>query len=185
MIQSESIKHVQLSYCSWSFQIFDISNQSNTISSRGWGTEINTRIGFKLQVKATLGFYSSFVKCYLMMWLFPYTPEDPENVIVLENHCAEALYSMVNNSMHAIWIENNSGQNDTALWKIGHAKPCTSWCGQNQNSQTVTHWFCHQSQCLPGWSRINSGNTSTAGNISGRIHFWKVLQEHGAFIESS
>jgi hypothetical protein len=60
------------------------------------------RIGFRLQVKATLGFYPSFVKCYQMMWLFSCIPDDAENDRVFENHHAKALYSMVKNLIYAI-----------------------------------------------------------------------------------
>jgi len=47
----------QLLYCSWSFGIFDESHWYKTKYSVGWLIAIKARIGFKLQVTATLGFH--------------------------------------------------------------------------------------------------------------------------------
>jgi len=40
------------------------------------------------------------------MWLFLGVPEDPEDDTEMEMHGAEALYSAVNSSMHAIWTKH-------------------------------------------------------------------------------
>jgi len=46
----------QHSYCAWSIGIFDESHWCKTKNSVGWQIVINVKIGFKLQVTATLGF---------------------------------------------------------------------------------------------------------------------------------
>jgi len=69
----------QLSYCSWSFGIFDESHRYKTINSVGCQIAMNGRIGFKLQVTATLGFHSLYDMCYQTMWLFPGAPEASED----------------------------------------------------------------------------------------------------------
>ena len=54
----------QLSYCACSFGIFDESHQYKTNNSVGWQIAMNAKIGFKLQVTATLGFHSLYDWCY-------------------------------------------------------------------------------------------------------------------------
>jgi hypothetical protein len=46
------------SHCSWSFGIVDESHQYKTKNSVGWRIMMNARMGFKLQVTGTAGFYS-------------------------------------------------------------------------------------------------------------------------------
>jgi len=60
----------QLSYCAWSFGIFDQSHWYKTENSVGWHIAMNAKIGFKLQVTATPGFHSPKDWCYQAMWLF-------------------------------------------------------------------------------------------------------------------
>ena len=60
----------QLSYCSWSFGIFDESHQYKTKNSVGCQIVKNAIIGFKLQVTATLGFHSLYDWCYQTMGCF-------------------------------------------------------------------------------------------------------------------
>jgi len=85
----------QLSYCAWSFAIFDQTHRYRTTNSMGWHTAMNAKIGFKLQVTATPGFHSLHDWCFQMMWLFSCAPEDLEDDTVMEKHGAEALYSAV------------------------------------------------------------------------------------------
>jgi hypothetical protein len=85
----------QLSYCAWSFGIFDKSHWYKTKNSVGWQIAMNAKIGFKLQVTATPGFHSLYDWCFQMMWLFSGAPEDPEDDTVIEKHGGEALYSAV------------------------------------------------------------------------------------------
>jgi len=54
----------QLSYWAWSFGIFDESHRYKTRNSVGWQIAMNVKIGFKLQVTATLGFHSLHDWCY-------------------------------------------------------------------------------------------------------------------------
>jgi len=100
----------RLSHCSWSFGIFDESHRYKTKNSMGWQIATNARNGFKLQVTATPGFHSPYDWCYQAMWLFSGTPEDPENVTVMEMHGADALYSTVKILMHAIQTEAQDTQ---------------------------------------------------------------------------
>jgi len=67
---------------------------------------MNAKIGFKLQVTATLGFNSLYDWCFQTMWLFSGAPEDPEDDTVMGKHGAKALYSAVESLMHAIWTED-------------------------------------------------------------------------------
>ena len=50
----------QLAFCAWSFRIFDESHRYKTQNSVGWHIAMNVKIGFKLQVTATLGFHSLY-----------------------------------------------------------------------------------------------------------------------------
>jgi hypothetical protein len=74
----------QLSYSAWSFGIFDESYWYKTKNSVGWQIAMNAKIGFKLQVTATLGFHSLYDWCFQTMWLFSGTPEDPEDDTVMD-----------------------------------------------------------------------------------------------------
>jgi len=104
----------RLSHCSWSFGIFDETHRYKTKTSVGWRIATNARIGFKLQVTATLGFQSLYYWCYQTMWLFSGAPEDPEDETVMEMHVADALYSKVKSLMHAIRTEDQDAQQDAA-----------------------------------------------------------------------
>jgi len=48
----------QLSYCAWSFGIFDEPHRYKTKNSVGWNIVMNAKIGVKLQITATPGFHS-------------------------------------------------------------------------------------------------------------------------------
>jgi hypothetical protein len=115
----------QLSYCSWSFGIFDESHRYKTKNSVGWQIAMNAKIGFKLQVTATPGFHSLYDWCFQTMWLFSGAPEDPEDDTVMEKHGAETLYSAVKSLMHAIRTKDEEAQQDAAHRMIQIAKPWT------------------------------------------------------------
>jgi hypothetical protein len=115
----------RLSQCSWSFEIFDKSHRYKKKNSMGWRIATNMRIGFKLQLTATLGFHSLYDLCYQAMWLFSDAPEDPEDQTVMEKHGADALYSPVKSLIHAVRIEDQDAQQDAAHWMIQIAKPST------------------------------------------------------------
>jgi len=106
--------NVQLSDCSLSLAIFDKFPWHKTKTSMGWPIAINVRVWVKLQVTAILGFHSLLDWCYQTLWQFSNTPEDPEDDTVMENHCAEALYSTVISSMHVIRTEDYEAQQDAA-----------------------------------------------------------------------
>jgi len=86
---------------------------------------MNAKIGFKLQVTATLRFHSLYDWCYQAMWLFSGAPDDPEDETVKEKHGADALYSAVKSLMHAIRTEDEEAQQDAAHRMIQIAKPWT------------------------------------------------------------
>jgi len=113
----------QLSYCAWSFGIFDESHRYKTKNIVGWHIAMNAKIGFKLQVTATPGFHSLYDWCYQVMWLFSGAPDDPEDETVKEKHGADALYSAVKCLMHAIRTEDEEAQQDVAHQMIQIAKP--------------------------------------------------------------
>ena len=115
----------QLSYCAWSFGIFDESHQYKTENSVSWQIAMNAKIGFKLEVTATPGFHSLYDWCYQMMWLFSGVSDNPEDDIVMEKHGANALYSAVKSMMHAILTEHEEVQQHAVNWMIQIAKPWT------------------------------------------------------------
>jgi len=115
----------QLSYCSWSFGIFDESRWYKTKNSVGWQSAMNAKVWFKLQLTTTPGFHSQHDWCYQIMWLFAGASDDPENDTVMKKHGAEALYSTVKSLMHAIWTRNEEAQLNAAHRMIQIAKPCT------------------------------------------------------------
>jgi len=117
--------HGQLSYCAWSFGIFDESHRYKTKNSVGWQIEMNAKIGFKLRVTATPGFHSLYDWCFQMMWLFSGAPEDPEDDTVMEKHGAEALCSAAKSLMHAIQTKDEEAQQDAAHRMCQIAKPWT------------------------------------------------------------
>jgi len=117
----------QLSYCAWSFGIFEASHRYKTKNSVGWHGAMNAKIGFKLQVTATPGFHSLYDWCYQAMWLVSGAPDDPEDETVKEKHGADAVYSAVKSSMHAIRTEDEEVQQDAAHRIIQTAKPWTIW----------------------------------------------------------
>jgi len=59
------------------------------------------------------------------MWLISGGPEDPEDDTVMEKRGAEALYSAVKSSLHALRTENEEAQQDAAHWMIQIAKSWT------------------------------------------------------------
>jgi SNF2 family DNA or RNA helicase len=115
----------QLSYCAWSFGIFDESHQYKTKNSVGWQIAMNAKIGFILQVTATPGFHSLYYWCYQTMWLCSGVSEDPEDETVMDQHGADALYSAVKCLMHAVWTGDEKPQPDVAHRMILIAKPWT------------------------------------------------------------
>jgi len=58
-------------------------------------------------------------KCFLLM------PDDPEDETLKKKHGADALYSAVTSLMHAIWTEDEEGQQDAAHRMIQIAKHWT------------------------------------------------------------
>jgi len=86
---------------------------------------MNAKIGFKLQVTATLGFHLLYDWCFHTIWLFSGPSEDPENDTVREQHVAQALYSPVKSLMHAIWAKDEEAQQDAAERMIQIAQPWT------------------------------------------------------------
>jgi len=115
----------QLSYSAWSFDILDESHWYKTKNSVGWHIVMNAKIGFKLQVTATLGLHSLYDWCYRTMWLFSGAPDNPEDQTVKKNYGAHALYSAVKSLMHAIQTEDEEAQQDAAHWMIQIAKAWT------------------------------------------------------------
>jgi len=113
----------RLSHCSWSFGIFDDSHRYKTKNSIGWRIATNAKIGFKLQVTATLGFHSLYDWYYWTIWLCSGAPGDPKDDTVMEMHSAEALYSTVKSLMHAIQTEVKDAQQDAAHRIIQIVKP--------------------------------------------------------------
>jgi hypothetical protein len=104
----------QLSYIVRSFGIFDKSHWNKTNNSVSWQIAMHTKIRFKLQVTATLGFHSQYDWCFQTMWLFSGAPDNEEDDTVMGKHGAEALYSTVNSSMHAIRTKIEEAQQDAA-----------------------------------------------------------------------
>jgi len=115
----------QLSYCAWSFGIFDESHWYKTKNSVGWQSAMNAKIGFKLQETATPGFHSLHDWCYETIWQFSGAPDDPEDDTVMEMHGAEALCSAVKSLRHAIRTKNEEAQLDAAQQMIQIVKPWT------------------------------------------------------------
>jgi len=108
----------QISYCVWSYGIFNESHWYKSENSMGWQIPMKATIGLKLQVTATPRFHSLQDWYYHMMWLISGEPEDPEDDTVMEKHGADALYSAVKSLMHAIWTECKAAQEDAAHWMI-------------------------------------------------------------------
>jgi len=113
----------QLSYCEWSFGIFDESHRYKTKNSVGWQIAMTAKIGFKLQVTATAEFHSLDGCCYQTMWLFSGGPDNPEDDTVIEKHGADAMYSAVKSLMHAIQTNDKEAQQDAAHGMIQIANP--------------------------------------------------------------
>jgi len=113
----------QLSYCAWSFGIFDKFYRYKTKNSVCRQLLMNAKIAFKLQVTASPGFHSLYDWCFQTMWLYSGAPDDPEDDTVMAKHGAEALYSAVKSLMHAIQTGNEEDQQDPANQMIQVAKP--------------------------------------------------------------
>jgi hypothetical protein len=71
---------------------------------------MEARIVFKLHITATPGFHSLYDCCFQTMWLFSGTPEDPEDVTVMEKHGAWVLYSAVKSLIHDIQTKDQDAQ---------------------------------------------------------------------------
>jgi hypothetical protein len=113
----------QLSHCSLSFQIFDVSDQDKTKNSIGWRIPVKARNGFKLQVTTTPGFHSLCEWCFLTMWQFSGAPEDPDNETVLAKPSADAVVSAVKGLMNAIRTGDQDTQQDAAHLRIQISEP--------------------------------------------------------------
>jgi len=116
---------------------------------------MNVRIGFKLQVTATLGFHSLYDLCYQMMWLFSGAPDDPEDDTVMAKHGAETLYSAVKSLMHAVQTENEEAQQNAMHRMIQIAKPWMIRRWSESKLPNETHSFgyrrtMHTSSILSG-----------------------------------
>ena len=114
-----------LYYGACSFGIFDESHRYTTENSVGWHIAMNAKIGFQLQVTATVGFYSLYDWCYQVMWLFSGAPEDPEEGTMKDKQGADGLYSTGESLIHAIRTEDEEAQQHVAHQKIQIAKPRT------------------------------------------------------------
>jgi hypothetical protein len=55
--------------------------------------------------------------------VFSGAPENPADSMVMENYYTEAVYSVVNRLMQAIWIPDEVAQQDATHWMIQIAKP--------------------------------------------------------------
>ena len=115
----------QLSSCACSFGIWDESHRYKTKNGVGWQIAIKAKIRFKLEVTATPGFQSLNDLWYQTMWLFPGTPEDPEDETLMERHGAEALYCTVKSLMHPIRTDEEVAQQAAAHRTIQIASPWT------------------------------------------------------------
>jgi len=123
--RAEPSSNGPLSYCAWSFGIFHESHQYKTKSSMGWKITMNVKMGFKLQVTATLGFHSLYDWCYQTTWLYSGVSDDSADNTVTEKHGAKALYSTVKGLIHAIRTANEEAQKDAVHQIIRIAKPWT------------------------------------------------------------
>jgi len=113
----------KLSYCAWSFGIFDDSHWYKTKHSVGWQIVINAKIEFKVQVTATPGFHSLYDWCYQTMWLMTSEPDDPEDNTVMEKYGADALNFAMNSLMHALQTEDEESQQDAVYQMTQFANP--------------------------------------------------------------
>ena len=176
----------QLSYCSWSFGIFDESHRYKTKNSVGWQIAMNARIGFKLHVTATQGFHSLYDWCYQTMWLFSGAPEDPEDDTVMEKYGAEALYSAVKSLMHAIWTEEDEAQQDAAHRMIQIAKRWTirRWSELKLANGKPPVWIPKKDAHLMDleWTEEEQASlktmveryTSRGTSVAWRVHRWRL-----------
>jgi len=176
----------RLSYCSWSFGIFDESHRYKMKNSVGWRIATNARIGFILQVTATLGFHSLYDWCYQAMWLFSGAPEEPEDKTVMEIHGADALYSAVKSLMHAIRTEDQDAQQDVAHRMIQIAKPWTirRWSESKlanrkplvripkENAHLVDLEWTEDEQAKP--KTLVERLTSWGASGAWRVHRWRL-----------
>jgi len=176
----------QLSYCAWSFGIFDESHRYKTKNSVGWHIAMNAKIGFKLQVTATPGFHSLYDWCYQAMWLFSGAPEDPEDETVKEKHGADALYSAVKSLTHAIRTEDKEAQQDAAHRMIQIAKPWTirRWSESNhangkplvrtpkENAHLIHLEWTEDEQ--PKLKTLVERYTSRGASGAWRVHGWRL-----------
>ena len=175
-----------LSYYSWSFRIFDEFYRYKMKNSVGWTIATYARIGFKLQVTATLGFHSLYDWCYLPMWLFSGVPEDPADDTVMEMHGADALYSAVNSLMHAIRTEDQDAQQDVAHWMIQIAMPWTirRWSESRLADGKPLVWIPKENAHLVNlkWTENKQAKlktlvdryTSRGASEEWRVHRWQL-----------
>jgi len=88
----------------------------------GWQIAMNAKMGFKLQVTATLRFHCLYDWWHWTLWLLSGVPEDPEDDTVMEQHGADARNSAVMSLMHGIGTEDQEAQHDAAHRMIQIAK---------------------------------------------------------------
>ena len=114
----------QLSYCLWSFGVFDESHWNKTKLSVGWQIAMKVTIEFKLQVIAMPEIHSLYDLCRQTMWLVSGAPEHPADDTVMEKHGVEGLYSDVKSLLHAIQTKDEAAQQDVTHQMIQIA---TAW----------------------------------------------------------
>jgi len=176
----------QLSYCAWSFEIFDVSDRYKTKNSVGWLIVMNAKIGFKLQVTATLGFHSLYDWCFQTMWLFSGAPEDPEDDTEMEKNGAKAFHSTVKSLMQPIWNKDEKAQQDAAHWmmqiavlwtirqwsesKLANAKQIVRIPKQNANLIDL-EWTEEEQAHL---KTLVERYTSRGASGAWRVHRWRL-----------
>ena len=115
----------QLAYCAWSFGSLDESHRYKTKNSVGWQIEMNTKIGFKLQLTATWDSIHFMTGVFRWYGGFQMRVKDPEDDTVMKKLGVEALYSAVNILMHTISTEHEDTEKDVAHQMIQIAKQWT------------------------------------------------------------
>jgi len=147
---------------------------------------MNTKIGFKFQVTATLGLNSLYNWCYQTMWLFSGALDDPEDNTVGEEHVAEELYSAVKSLMHAIWTEKKETQQNAAHRMIQMANPGTrrSWSElelangkplvqiAKENAHHIDLQWTENPQ--PKLQTLVERYTCLGASGAGRVHSWQL-----------
>jgi len=120
------------------------------------------------------------------MWLFSGAPEDPEDETVMEMYGADALYSAVKSSMHAIRTVDQDAQQDAAHRMIQIAKPWTirRWSESNlangkplvripkENAHLVDLEWTEEEQAK--LKTLVERYTSRGASGAWRVHRWRL-----------